>query len=146
VSLENRDGMVPLAAGWRVAFSDNADAGGAIPASPAALPYAAGGTGVHTGFKTTRLIRTRIIFSVAPFAQSRSQTVSAVVMHHRQMWLIGAQADSLPAPEIPTGARGADTTLFPPERVTNPYPQHRISRFLGVNVPAVLADSEAAHP
>jgi hypothetical protein len=52
-----RDEMMPLAARRHMPFSDHAIAGGAYPASPAALPYPAGGTGVHTGFSTTQLIR-----------------------------------------------------------------------------------------
>jgi hypothetical protein len=60
-----RDELVPLVARWRMSFSDHANAGGAYPASPAALPYPAGGTGVHTGISTTQLIRGWIILSVA---------------------------------------------------------------------------------
>jgi len=59
---------VPLAAGRCEAISGNADAGGASPATPAALPILTGGTGVHTGFITTLLIRIRWRNSVAQFA------------------------------------------------------------------------------
>jgi hypothetical protein len=60
--------LVPLAARRHVAFTGHVNAGGAYPALPAALPYPAGGTGVHTGFLTTQLIRGWIIISVASVA------------------------------------------------------------------------------
>jgi hypothetical protein len=56
---------MPLATGKRVANFDNADAGGANPALPAAPPFFARGTGVHTGFSTTNVLRTTSRNSVA---------------------------------------------------------------------------------
>lgn len=126
---------VPLDTGWRVTLMDNADAGGANPATPAALPYTAGGTGVHTGFETTGLIRRYGMISVGLNARTPGRAVHAASAcqssYACEIWRNEADTYGLHRPGHPAGARGADTTFFPPERVTIPYPQHTMSRSLG---------------
>ncbi len=114
--------QVPLAARRHVAFADHVNAGGANPASPAALPYPAGGTGVHTGISTTQLIRGWIIISVASVARRCGYAKQYAAAGAFEMWWNAAQADSLHRPVNPTGARGADTTFFPPDTRYFPVP------------------------
>ncbi len=116
------DEMVPLVARWHVAFADHVNAGGANPASPAALPYPAGGTGVHTGISTTQLIRGWIMISVAFVARRCGYAKQYAAAGAFEMRWNAAQADSLHRPVNPTGARGADTTFFPPDTRYYPVP------------------------
>lgn len=116
------DEMTPLAAGWHVASADHVNAGGANPASPAALPYPAGGTGVHTSFSTTQLIRGWIMISVASVARMRGYAQLEAAAGEFEMWLNAVQSDSLRRPANPAGARGADTTFFPPRTQYYPVP------------------------